>query len=101
MGQVVPGEELLVVGWGSLYENGGNSNTLQWLRVPVIATSDCNKCNVYNGKITSNMLCAGYLNGVGKDACKNDRGGPLTRGYGKSAILVGIASWGDGENNDI
>lgn len=47
------------------------------------------------------MFCAGDLSQAGQDACQGDSGGPLTLGSGQEAILIGITSWGEGENDDI
>lgn len=41
--------------------------TLQEVSVPIVSNSDCN--NAYNGRITSNMICAGVARG-GKDSCQ-------------------------------
>lgn len=99
IGSARPGNEVFVTGWGAAYEGGPVSNVLKFLQIPIIANSDCN--TAYDGGVTDNMLCAGYLDQSGHDACMYDSGGPLTVGFGKHALLVGIVSWGHGENNNI
>lgn len=48
------------------------------------------------------MICAGYIQGSGKDACGGDSGGPLRCFHTKNhrtntLLLVGVVSWGDSE----
>ena len=48
--------------------------------------------------ITSNMVCAGFIEG-GIDACQGDSGGPLVVPRSSSdatAIIYGVVSWGWG-----
>jgi len=42
-------------------------DVLQCLNAPVLSSSQCS--SAYPGRITSNMICIGYLNG-GKDSCQ-------------------------------
>jgi len=86
------GTNLLVTGWGNTSATGGSYPTaLRKATVPMISTTTCNGSSVYNGQITSRMICAGYLAG-GIDSCDGDSGGPLARG----STLVGVVSWGQG-----
>lgn len=44
-------------------------DTLKEALVPIISTKKCNSSCMYNGEITSRMLCAGYTEGK-VDACQ-------------------------------
>ncbi|KAM6446708.1 suppressor of tumorigenicity 14 protein homolog isoform 2-T2 [Liasis olivaceus] len=83
-----------VTGWGAVKENSQLTKILQEAKVKIINQSVCNK--LYDYLITSQMLCAGNLNG-GIDACQGDSGGPLAcLGKGNRWYLKGIVSWGEG-----
>ncbi|XP_046630049.1 trypsin-1-like [Neodiprion virginianus] len=80
----------VVSGWGTTREGTESAPViLQQVSVPLVASDTCN--SLYFGRITSGMLCAGYLSG-GYDACQGDSGGPLV----SNGILIGIVSWGNG-----
>ncbi|XP_066457443.1 cationic trypsin-3-like [Eleutherodactylus coqui] len=84
----VTGTKCLASGWGNLLHNGDKSrNVLQCGEATVLSSSECNKA--YPGQITSNMICAGFLEG-GKDSCQGAAGGPLVC----NGVLQGIASFG-------
>ena len=91
------GSDLTVTGWGATFEGGDPIGTLQFLNVDFVDRTTCNKPLSYNGKITTNMLCAGkYDDDPAKlgDSCQGDSGGPLViRGQAKLAAVV---SWGQG-----
>jgi secreted trypsin-like serine protease len=59
-----------VVGWGSLFENGSMSNTLQQTELSIISNRD----EICIRQIDDNLtqFCAGYIEG-GRDACQGDR----------------------------
>ncbi|XP_049643041.1 kallikrein-13-like isoform X3 [Suncus etruscus] len=61
---------------------------LQCVNIEIRSDEECRQ--VYPGKITLNMLCAGTQEG-GKDSCEGDSGGPLLC----NGTLHGIISWGD------
>ncbi|NXB41554.1 TRY2 protein, partial [Eulacestoma nigropectus] len=64
-------------------------NTLQCLKAPILSATECSES--YPGRITKNMVCAGFLEG-GKDSCQGDSGGPMVC----NGELQGIVSWGFG-----
>ncbi|KAJ0021978.1 hypothetical protein NQD34_009468, partial [Periophthalmus magnuspinnatus] len=70
-------------------------DTLKEAPVPIISTKKCNSSCMYNGEITSRMLCAGYTEGK-VDACQGDSGGPLVCQDDNVWRLVGVVSWGTG-----
>ncbi|XP_071794314.1 trypsin-like [Asterias amurensis] len=90
-----------VVGFGLTSENGDSADVLQEAMVPIISNGECNAPTSYDGDITDNMLCAGYMQGR-VDACQGDSGSPLvcSRREESAGIdrwyLAGVASWGKG-----
>ncbi|KAM4795605.1 transmembrane protease serine 2 [Rhinophrynus dorsalis] len=89
------GQSCWISGWGATSETGYVSSNLMEVSVPLIASTTCNQAAVYNGAITSSMICAGYLAG-GKDSCQGDSGGPLVTKTNNQWWLVGDTSWGYG-----
>ncbi len=93
------GEELRVVGLGLIARSwGALPEYLQELKVPYIDTDVCNSSERYDGKITDEMFCAGYLEG-GRDSCQGDSGGPIVRRQEQEDgtfidTHVGVVSWG-------
>ncbi|KAA0703258.1 Trypsin-3 [Triplophysa tibetana] len=84
------GSNCLISGWGNTSATGSNyPSRLMCLQAPILSDSTCR--NAYPGEITSNMFCAGFIEG-GKDSCQGDSGGPVVC----SSQLQGIVSWGYG-----
>uniref|UniRef100_A0A8D0KD44 trypsin n=1 Tax=Sus scrofa TaxID=9823 RepID=A0A8D0KD44_PIG len=80
----------LISGWGNTLSSGVNyPELLQCLDAPLLSQAECEAS--YPGEITSNMVCAGFLEG-GKDSCQGDSGGPVAC----NGELQGIVSWGYG-----
>ncbi|XP_048185337.1 kallikrein-13 [Perognathus longimembris pacificus] len=78
-----------VSGWGTTTSpQVSYPQTLQCANIELRSDEECRQ--VYPGKITANMLCAGTKEG-GKDSCEGDSGGPLVC----NRTLHGIISWGD------
>ncbi|XP_030640883.1 trypsin-3 isoform X1 [Chanos chanos] len=86
------GTRCLVSGWGNTSGSGSEYNypdRLRCLDVPILSDSTCR--SAYPGQITSNMFCAGFMEG-GKDSCQGDSGGPVVC----NGELQGVVSWGYG-----
>uniref|UniRef100_A0A670K1R4 Peptidase S1 domain-containing protein n=1 Tax=Podarcis muralis TaxID=64176 RepID=A0A670K1R4_PODMU len=64
----------------------GTDSLLQCSYLPVTSDATCN--NVYPGRFTDRMLCAGQLDSS-QDACKGDVGSPLVC----EEALQGLLSW--------
>lgn len=94
----------ILSGWGKR-TTGGNAGTpgappsapaspvLRRMSVPIIPNSQCSQSSQFN--FTSNMLCAGYLEGR-QDSCRGDDGSPLVTLYGSTHFLTGVVGWGRG-----
>jgi hypothetical protein len=84
-----------VTGWGATEDRWYGSDVLREVSVPLVTRDVCNAPEAYAGRVTSDMLCAGYLKG-GKGACYGDSGGPLLipSPQGTAWMQVGIVSWG-------
>ncbi|XP_075868692.1 trypsin-1 [Nelusetta ayraudi] len=84
------GTRCLISGWGNTSGSGSNyPDRLMCLDAPILGNSTCK--NAYPGQITSNMFCAGFMEG-GKDSCQGDSGGPVVC----NGKLQGVVSWGYG-----
>ncbi len=93
---IVPGRVHTIMGWGdtnSLVSSA--SDSLLEAQVPIIDFSVCNSSNSYDGELTANMMCAGYMSG-GTDACYGDSGGPLVTQKDSNWHITGVVSWGNG-----
>uniref|UniRef100_A0A3Q3J651 trypsin n=1 Tax=Monopterus albus TaxID=43700 RepID=A0A3Q3J651_MONAL len=82
------GTYCLISGWGNISSSSNNyPDRLMCLDAPILSDTSCR--NSYPGEITSNMFCAGFLEG-GKDSF--DSGGPVVC----NGQLQGVVSWGYG-----
>ncbi|XP_054471728.1 transmembrane protease serine 3 [Anoplopoma fimbria] len=84
-----------ISGWGATEDEGETSVVLRSAVVPLLSTKTCNQPEVYQGLISSWMICAGFLEG-GTDSCQGDSGGPLACEDSSVWKLVGATSWGIG-----
>ncbi|XP_075982474.1 transmembrane protease serine 9-like [Anticarsia gemmatalis] len=82
-------EVVWTAGWGSTAVNGPFSEELRHVQVWTINQSVCAE---RIQALTDNMLCAGWLDVGGRDACSGDTGGPLYH----HGVVVGISSFGIG-----
>lgn len=91
------GQNLTVIGFGSLQENGAIPDTLQEVEIDYIPQDECISDFHFADLVDEDlMICAGVAEG-GKDSCQGDSGGPLVIKNGNGTdILVGIVSWGLG-----
>ncbi|XP_072536481.1 trypsin-3-like isoform X2 [Salminus brasiliensis] len=83
------GTYCLISGWGNTLSSASYPDTLRCLDAPILSDSNCRRA--YPLLITSNMFCAGFMEG-GKDSCQGDSGGPVVC----DGQLQGIVSWGYG-----
>ncbi|XP_061919206.1 trypsin-3 [Entelurus aequoreus] len=84
------GTRCLISGWGNTSGSGNYyPDRLRCLDAPILSDSSCR--GSYPGQISSNMFCAGFLEG-GKDSCQGDSGGPVVC----NGQLQGVVSWGYG-----
>jgi secreted trypsin-like serine protease len=69
---IYPYEQMegMVIGWGSLEENGSISYTLQQIQLPIFSNKNQFCLKQINDDLT--QFCAGFIQG-GKDACQGDR----------------------------
>lgn len=87
---------LIVTGWGATQEGGKTVRDLRFLdNMPAVDRTSCNRPLAYDGKITENMFCAGFVSGGG-DSCQGDSGGPLIVNIENVPTLAGVVSWGEG-----
>uniref|UniRef100_A0A4X2LSZ1 Peptidase S1 domain-containing protein n=1 Tax=Vombatus ursinus TaxID=29139 RepID=A0A4X2LSZ1_VOMUR len=78
---------------GALLSPGYGSDTLQNALVPLISPQLCNSSCMYKGKITPQMLCAGYLDGH-TDACQVLDGRRFGLGEPTNCSLLCLCPWG-------
>ncbi|KAG8033873.1 hypothetical protein G9C98_008354 [Cotesia typhae] len=84
------------IGWGRTTEGGDVSSTLRKVELPVLSDEECDEAGYQKSRRTTNMFCAGYLEGK-RDACSGDSGGPLlVEGPYGHLEVIGITSFGRG-----
>ena len=89
--------EFTTLGWGATDDAADeNSPILKFLDdVPFATREDCKGALSRGRYVTSQMMCAGYVEG-GKDTCQGDSGGPLVTQVDGAYVQAGIISWGEG-----
>uniref|UniRef100_T1IT26 Peptidase S1 domain-containing protein n=1 Tax=Strigamia maritima TaxID=126957 RepID=T1IT26_STRMM len=93
--EIFIGQTGVVAGWGTTTFGGTESNMLLEINVPILKDDIC-KENFTKFYDSSNMMCAGHLEG-GKDACQGDSGGPLVIPDKHDIYTVaGVISYGRG-----
>jgi secreted trypsin-like serine protease len=100
-GPLAPGADVFVRGWGStvaVQKTGGDADPTQavapLMEVEQTVLSDQACKTAFADAIFPGMICA-TAREAGHDSCAGDSGGPMTREHGKTALLVGVVSWGD------
>ncbi|XP_017336011.1 serine protease 27 [Ictalurus punctatus] len=83
-----------ITGWGNMNSTVPLPGVLQEAMVPIANAYLCDYL-LNPGSITTNMICAGYING-GPGICQGDFGGPLVTKLGAAWIQAGIMSWSKG-----
>jgi len=96
-GETVPDNvQGTVAGWGRTAENAyDTSRILMQVGVPTISNRICGAYLGLYDITPREMLCAGYAAGA-RDSCQGDSGGPLVFQSGKSFVLQGVVSFGEG-----
>ena len=61
---------------------------------PAVDSARCNSPDMYNGRVSTTAMCAGYEEG-GRGNCFGDSGGPLVTKTNGRWNQVGIVSWGE------
>merc|ERR1719328_562221 len=93
------GQMAVASGWGytGTSERVPTQN-LQYITVPLIPRDKCSRpsTNYASSEVTTNMICAGFLNKkIRKDVSVDDSGGPLIvpKANDMTAVIHGITSW--------
>ncbi|XP_057370017.1 serine proteinase stubble-like isoform X2 [Daphnia carinata] len=90
------GAQSFVSGWGKLGEKSPISTRLQYVGVPIINNTECQKIyQPIHKQIDRQSICAGYAEGL-KDSCEGDSGGPMMVFKRGRWVLAGVISWGVG-----
>ncbi len=87
------GQMATVLGWG-VTESGRSSADLLAVDLPLVDFDECNQA--YRGRLSEDMICAGYIDTGGADSCQGDSGGPLVVAEGDRYFQAGVVSWGQG-----
>ncbi|CAG4995466.1 unnamed protein product [Parnassius apollo] len=85
---VMPGEKLLLTGWGTTSYPGKAPNDLMRLELNAVSFEDCQEAHKDINQVFETQICA--LTKEGEGACHGDSGGPLVR----EGRQVGVVSWG-------
>lgn len=94
----VEGRAVGIVGWGQTEttQYSDNSDLVQTV-VPLISNTRANKPSWTNGKVTQDMVAAGFPTG-GKSFCYGDSGGPFLGWDGSKIIQLGVLTWSEKDN---
>lgn len=91
------GADCQISGWGRTGTSQALPNTLQYVDVNVISSSDCNSemSNVIGGQVFDSHICL-YDPQGNYGSCNGDSGGPMNcrRNSNDEYLVAGITSWG-------
>ncbi|XP_026744926.1 trypsin, alkaline C-like [Trichoplusia ni] len=86
-------EVVWATGWGRIEQGGLVSEQLRDVQVWTINHDACRLRYLLNlTRITTDMLCTGWLGVGGRDQCQGDSGGPVYH----DGVVVGVCSFGRG-----
>ena len=83
-----------VTGWGALGESGATPTNLKEIQLPIQNQTTCDGST--DERVTPNMFCAGFAQGIVGDACEGDSGGPFVVRHESTWYQIGLVSWGEG-----
>ncbi|KAK3104221.1 hypothetical protein FSP39_025411 [Pinctada imbricata] len=93
--RVSPNDRCFVSGWGDTEQ--GPSNVVREAQLKYFNPGEQARCqNLYRSQreVTRSMFCAGTDDGVPRDTCLGDSGGPFICQINGRRMLIGITSWG-------
>jgi len=95
-GDVDPGTECYITGWGKIRHPGSMHNYLQQAMLPVVSNKVCHAKNYKSirVRVTDRMICAGDGGKSRKSGCHGDSGGPFVCKVGGRWELHGDVSHG-------
>lgn len=95
------GQNGTLIGWGRVAEEGHMPKTLRYVNMTVISNEKCSQEYGqvgYTESMPSQFLCTYDSEGIRKDACEGDSGGPFVIRIENQFTLIGAVSWGIGSS---
>ncbi|XP_026733140.1 trypsin, alkaline C-like [Trichoplusia ni] len=85
-------EVVWATGWGATETNEFHSEQLRDVQVWTVKHETCRWLYLLGVRITTDMLCIGWLGVGGRDQCWGDSGGPVFH----NGVVVGVCAFGGG-----